>query len=369
MPAIKEDAMERVKCSDAAAASLDRRSALPGIGKTMLPFAGKYLFLNRVVKMRHLHDPIVLCYHSVVPDEIAEDPLQYGCLVSESEFADQMSLLAQTTTPISLSQFQEWFYHGNSLPLNPVLVTFDDGYRNNLHHAVPILLQYGIPATFFLTAAHIGQNRLLWPTEVYRAILYWPSSKVPMPDGSYFTVASNEMQKRVALAGWVREFCKSLSEDAKSQYLVRLRERAFPELTPDDAEMFGFLSWDEVIKMQTLGFDLGSHTVDHCVLTRVDGVRLRHELQSSKDHIEQVLQRSCASLAYPNGGLEDCSAEVFSAAEDAGYKLGFTTKPGACTRQNSALALNRICIPGKLSRLGFESRISGLHGFLKSTFQ
>ncbi|MGH9587125.1 MAG: polysaccharide deacetylase family protein [Acidobacteriaceae bacterium] len=325
--------------------------------------------MNRIAARRHRHDPVVLCYHSVVPDEIAEDPYQYGCFVSESEFSEQISLLAQSMTPISLKLFQSWLYEGRSLPQNPVLVTFDDGYRNNLLHAAPILLKYGVPATFFLTAAHIGQDRILWPTEVYRAILYWPSPDVPLPDGSSITVAPNDLQKRVALAGWVRGFCKSLSEEAKDQYLARLREPSFAALTPDEAEMFGFLSWEEAAKMHDLGFDLGSHTSNHCILTRVNANRLDRELTLSREQIEGVLRMSCSSLAYPNGGSDDCSPEVFTAAHRAGYRLGFTTRPGACTRQTSPLSLNRICIPGKLSRLGFESRISGLHDLLKSSLK
>jgi peptidoglycan/xylan/chitin deacetylase (PgdA/CDA1 family) len=346
-----------------------RKAAVSAIGKSMLPVAGKYLFLNRILTMRHRHDPIVLCYHSVVPDEIAEDPQQYGCFVSVSEFSEQMSVLARSMTPISLAAFQEWHYHGRPLPENPVLVTFDDGYRNNLAHAAPILLRYEIPATFFLTVSHIGGGRLLWPTEVYRAILNWPSPDVPLPDGSSITVAASDLQKRTALAGWVRQSCKALSEERKNEYLARLREPAFPALTSDEAEMFGFLSWDEAMRLQELGFVLGSHTMEHCILTRVHADHLHRELQSSKNQIEGILKSSCAGLAYPNGGSEDCSPQVFSAAGRAGYKLGFTTRPGACTRHTDPLALNRICIPGKLSRLTYESRISGLHDLLRSSFR
>jgi len=361
--------MEGRSCSQAAAVYVDRKAPLPSIGKAMLPVAGKYLLLNKIISRRHRNEPIVLCYHSVVPDEIAKDPLQYGCFVSESEFSEQMSFLAQTMAPISVSRFQQWLYHGSSLPQNPVLVTFDDGYRNNLRHAVPILLKYEIPAAFFLTAAHIGQSRLLWPTEIYRAILYWPFSDVPLPDGSSIAIAPDDQPKRIALASWVRGFCKSLSEEAKCEYLARLREAVVPALTPTETEMFGFLSWDEAIRMRELGFDIGSHTLEHCILTRVSSDRLHRELKFSKNQIEANLQNACPSLAYPNGGSEDCSPEVFSEAEKTGYRLGFTTRPGTCTRQASPMALNRICIPGKLSGLSFESRISCLHDFVKNSFR
>jgi peptidoglycan/xylan/chitin deacetylase (PgdA/CDA1 family) len=359
--------METGWCAHAAAEYVRRKFRLARIGRAVVPMMGEFLYLNRILTARRRHAPLVLCYHGVVPDEVAEDPQRYGNIVSVSEFSEQMSLLSRTMTPISLPALNSWFYGGPALPANPVLVTFDDGYRNNAIHAVAILLKFGIPAVFFATVNHIGTERLLWPTEAYRSVLLWPSPQVPLPDGSVIDVSPSDLRKRMALAQWVREFCKTLSEERKNQYLLCLRETTFPALTPDEVEMFRFLSWEETCRLHQMGFAVGSHTMDHSILTRIPADRLRHELEVSKWQLEKNLGTSCVSIAYPNGSESDYSPHVLSAAARANYKLGFTTGPVGCTRCTDPLAVDRICIPGKISRIGYQSRISGLHDWLRSS--
>jgi peptidoglycan/xylan/chitin deacetylase (PgdA/CDA1 family) len=360
--------MQVDSCCNAAAEYIRRKHTLARIGKVVLPLGGELLFLNRILTARRHNNPVVLCYHGIVPDEIANSPLRECNLVGLSEFSEQMSLIARTMTPISLSELESWHHGDSTLPRNPVLITFDDGYRNNLIHAAAVLLKYSIPAVIFSTVEYLGTDRMLWPTEVYRSILLWPSAKVPLPDGSSILIRPDDLQKRIALAEWVREFCKTLSEELKETYLLHLHEAALPVLTPNEMEMFRFLSWEETRQLHRMGFTIGSHTMNHHILTRISADHLRKELEESKQQIEKHLNTSCISLAYPNGSPEDYSPEVCSEVAQAGYKLGFTSNAGTCSRQTDPLALNRICIPGKLSRLDYQCRISGLHDLLKSPF-
>ena len=355
--------------SDTAAEYIFRNATFTRLAKAVVPYAGELLYLNRMLVARHPNEPIILCYHGVVPDEVAADSQGHGNLVSVSEFSEQMSLLAQTMTPIYPSALENWLNGSGDLPSNPMLITFDDGYRNNFVHAAPILLKFGIPAIFFPTVSHIGTNRLLWTTEVYRSILLWPSAMVPLPDGSTIAVPANDLQKRRLLAGWVREYCKTLDGELKDQYLLHLREADLPPLGCHEVEMFSFLSWEETAWLYSVGFTIGSHTMDHSILTRIGRDSLRSELEGSREHLEKHLGASCTAIAYPNGGRADYSPQVLSDVAQAGYKLGFTTETGPCTRRMNPLALSRICIPGNLSRLGFQSRISGLHDLLKSSLR
>jgi peptidoglycan/xylan/chitin deacetylase (PgdA/CDA1 family) len=354
-------------CSQTAAEYIRRKSMLERIGKAALPFAGEFLLLNRILTERRRQCPLVLCYHGVVPDEIAEDPQRYGNLTGLSEFTEQMSLLARTMTPITPSAFDDWLHNGSPLPDNSVLITFDDGYRNNLTHAAGVLRKFGIPAVIFAVVGCIGTDRLLWPTEIYRSILLWPSAVVPLPDESTIAIPPNDGEKRITLATWVREFCKVLSEESKNFYLSRLREAALPALEPSEMEMFRFLSWEELCKLHRMGFEVGSHTMEHCVLTRIYAYRLRRELEESRQQIERRLETSCLSFCYPNGQPADYSPQIISQVARAGYRAGFTTNPGACTRHMDPLALHRVSIPGKLSQRAYRSRISGLHDLLKSS--
>jgi peptidoglycan/xylan/chitin deacetylase (PgdA/CDA1 family) len=352
-------------CAKIAAESLRRTSVWRRIGKAAVPLAGRYLFLNRVLRARRRNLPLILCYHGVVPDEFADDPFNYGNVVSISEFSEQMAMIARSMRPMPLASLRDWLVGSTEMPPDSVLVTFDDGYRNNLKHAAPILTRFGIPAAFLASVGYLGGQRLLWPTEIYRRVLLWPSKRVPLPDDSMLDISLTEIPKRVALAEWAREFCKLIPDEHRRHYLRILSEAVVPALTEAEAEMFSFLSWDELRQLHRLGFEIGSHTTDHCILTRIPACQLAVELLASKRQIEEHLQVPCLSLAYPNGSQADYSPAILVAAVQAGYQMGFTTNSGPCTRSGSALALNRVCVPGKLSGDGFQSRVSCLHDELK----
>jgi peptidoglycan/xylan/chitin deacetylase (PgdA/CDA1 family) len=354
-------------CAEIAAESLRRTSVWRRIGKAAVPLAGRYLCLNRALRARRRKIPLIVCYHGVVPDKFADDPLNYGNVVSVSEFSEQMAMIARSMRPISLASLRDWLVGSTEMPPDSVLVTFDDGYRNNLTHAAPILTRFSIPAVFFASVGYVGSERLLWPTDIYRRVLLWPFKHVPLPDGSMLDVSPAEVPKRIALAEWAREFCKLIPDDLRTHYLRILSKAEVSVLTPAEEEMFSFLSWDELRQLHRLGFEIGSHTTDHCILSRVPACQLAVELLDSKQRIEEHLRVPCISVAYPNGSQVDYSPAVLVAAVQAGYQLGFTTNSGPCMRTGSPLTLNRVCVPGKLSGDGFQSRVSCLHDGLKHT--
>lgn len=356
-----------MSCAEMAIAGLHSASAWHRAGKGMVPFVGRYLFLNRAFRAHRRHLPLVLCYHSVVPDKFSEDPFDYGNVVSVTEFSEQMALLVKSMRPISPGLLLRWLAGSAEIPRDSVLVTFDDGYRNNLTHAAPILARLKIPALLFVSVGYIGGERLLWPTDIYRRVLLWRSNSIPLPDGSMLVVPATETSKRIALATWIREFCKSIPDAQRKGYLDILCDAAVPMLTQAETEMFSFLSWEELRRLHEMGFDIGSHTSEHCILTRIPPCQVAVELAGSKQRIEEKLRAPCLSLAYPNGTRADYSPAVVSAAKEAGYQVGFTTKPGSCIREGSALTIDRVCVPGKLSRDGFRSRMSSFHDEVKRT--
>ena len=138
-------------------------------------------------------------------------------------------------------------------------VTFDDGYATLATKALPILAELGLVATVFM------------PTR-------FPDSGEPM------------------------------SWPGIEDWLGTEHE---PELEP--------LGWDGLRTLSDAGWEIGSHTVSHPRLTRIDDERLAAELAESKAELERRLERPCRSLAYPYGDVDE---RVIAAARDAGYVAG-----------------------------------------------
>jgi peptidoglycan/xylan/chitin deacetylase (PgdA/CDA1 family) len=319
--------------------------------------------LNRAIRRARRQSLLVLNYHGVVSGDSSRDPILYGNVMSVGEFSRQIAEVARLFHPIGASELLDWRTGRRSLPPNPALVTFDDGYRNNLTFAAPVLERYGIPAIINICTGYIGQKEILWPDEIHCRVLFWPERVIPMPSSRQQRNVPDSFVERKALAGYLREACKRLPPSHRAEYLHRLRQHPTPE--PRE-EVHAFLSWDEVRTLKTRGFEIGSHTVTHPILTQLPPEDRRRELTDSKLQIEQQLGGSCKCFAYPNGGAADVSPAVVEEVRSAGYSFAFTVMGRLASLEDDALALDRVYIPAAVSAAEFLGRISGSHGALKS---
>ena len=105
---------------------------------------------------------MVVLYHRVVdPADVGElDPDLIDA--TPADFDAQMAALAQQFRPVSIDDVLAAHRAGRPVPAGSVLVTFDDGYRDNFEHAFPILKRHGIPGLFFISTGHVDGRRLFW---------------------------------------------------------------------------------------------------------------------------------------------------------------------------------------------------------------
>ncbi len=299
---------------------------------------------------------LVLTYHGVVAEDHPGD-YRFRSTVSRRDFRTQLETVGKLLSPISGSDLIDTLDGRRSLPRNAVLITFDDGYRNNLTHAAPELERAGIPAVFFVSTGYIGSDRVLWPLEIKLRLQDWDGDPLPLPGG--LEVPSDmDRGSRTAQILKISDLCKHLSDAERRRYLSQLRAR--PWSCPLDPEVYAFMSWDEVRDLRGRGFDIGSHTVEHPILSRLDSDELTIELAASKRAIEAKLGTDCPWLAYPNGGRADFSADVVAQAESAGYRCAFTQLPGFNSPLEVPFELCRMDVPGHVHPAVFHSRLSGL---------
>lgn len=110
----------------------------------------------------------ILMYHEVAArpeiDALA-GRTQRGYILPREDFERQMAYLAGAGYhSVSLRQLYAWSQSREQLPANPVVITFDDGFSGNFNHALPVLRQYGLTATFFVVSNRVGDpDMLTWP--------------------------------------------------------------------------------------------------------------------------------------------------------------------------------------------------------------
>jgi peptidoglycan/xylan/chitin deacetylase (PgdA/CDA1 family) len=330
--------------------------SLRGIAKASILSACQYLGVNSMARNRMRRQLLVLAYHGVV-SSYQTDRIRYATTVSVAEFDEHLRVLRKSFHPIGPDDLTAWYEGRENLPDHAVLVTFDDGYRNNLTLAAPVLKSHDIPCIFHVAAGYIDTPRMLWTTEVVLRLLRWPNAVVPTPDGGSISVPAGKWE-RAQLAQRLREQCKNISWDSLQTYLQHLRQPAID--LSEDEELYGFMTWDEVRQLHRQGFEIGSHTVDHPILSQVSSDQLHFELRESKRRIELETGAPCTAIAYPNGRPESVSQAVVNAAREEDYRLGFTVIEQFTAMPLNALAVNRLCIMGHLPLSSFIFRVSGV---------
>jgi peptidoglycan/xylan/chitin deacetylase (PgdA/CDA1 family) len=300
----------------------------------------------------------VLCYHGVVRDKTGGDDYLFRNCTTAGEFRHQLRLLKRHYRPVSAKDLLDALRASRPLPERAVLVTFDDGYRNNLTVAAPELEAEGVPALFHLTTGLIGTRERLWGTRLDLVVMEWKDGDIPLPDGSR-EARPRDVAGRRALAARLRKACKHLDDPGRLEYLGRLA-RAHGAPLAGDQERDAFMTWDDARELHRRGFALGAHTVSHPIMSRLSLEQAETELRECKSRIERELGTECPWLAYPNGKPEDVGVAVMRSARACGFEVAFTTTPGYFVVGDDPLAIPRVGVGGRTSAAAFLGRVAGL---------
>jgi peptidoglycan/xylan/chitin deacetylase (PgdA/CDA1 family) len=322
-------------------------------------------YVNRVVSQLHSSRLTALCYHGVIPDDLPSGHPQRANNVSVAAFKEQLEFVCRWFHPVSVRAVRDWCVQGTPLPKRPLLVTFDDGYRNNLTCAAPLLKKFGVPAVIFISTGYIDTERLFWHDELVRRLSVWPLPEIPMPGSSAARPWPSNVKEGSALARDIVNTCKRIGNDDRLRYLNCIREQTTHwKLDSAESEVVGPMTWKEVRKLVKQGFAIGSHTIEHPTLSRLTPAVLEQELRGSKARIEREASQPCFSIAYPNGTLTDISPDVLAQTEAAGYDMGFTMAEQLHRPGGNRYRIARISVPGHAPLGALRIRASGLHTLL-----
>ncbi len=262
---------------------------------------------------------LILNYHRVGdPARTPYDSGLFSCTAAELDW--QVGRLKRQFQIVSLAEAAE-IAHGVAQPKGTaVLITFDDGYRDNFDQAFPVLRRHGVPAAFFLPTLFVGGQRLPWWDEIAFLVKRARGEMlhVGYPEVAEFSLADRE---RAVVA--VLKLFKRAASIETGRFLDGLSAASGVARPGADAERC-FLSWDEARAMQAAGMGFGSHTHTHEILGRLPYARQVEELATSRNILERELGGEIDTLAYPVGKLDCFTEETFRALRTAGYRTAFS---------------------------------------------
>ena len=279
--------------------------------------------------------------------------------VDPNHFDEQMEVLRRRTTVQSLDELLRSHSEGAISP-GSVAVTFDDGYRDNLIHAKPILQKHDVPATVFVTTGYLSQTREYWWDEVQRHILESPRlpghleleiggatrtwSVEVDPDSGEETEGWNVLEaaphgSRRELYRFLCEALKPIATGDRIEILDRLAAWCGNTVTPRPD--YRALSNSEVAELEGDSIRIGAHTVSHPTLSGCATAEQRREIVSSREQLERILGHPVSVFAYPYGNRSDYTPETVELVREAGFTAACSTVPEPVWRRTDVHQLPR----------------------------
>ncbi|KRT54694.1 polysaccharide deacetylase family protein [endosymbiont of Ridgeia piscesae] len=254
-------------------------------------------------------------------------------------------------------------------PLKPnsCVLTFDDGYRNNLTDALPLLRKHGIPGLFYPATAHIDQQKVYW---IDRLDYILQKADV---EGREIQIGGQSVKidasSRGALLNSYRRIIMgfkqhSESDEAMQHELYALASKLEAEADDsidqviDNDRWAALMSWEEIAQAsQAPDLLFGSHTVDHVLIGNDRKERVRDQLVNSKAAIEQHTGKPCDHFCYPAGSWDKQAVELLA---ESGYRSAVTSDFGTNRVGDNPLILKRYPFPNSGSPLNTLAHTSGL---------
>jgi peptidoglycan/xylan/chitin deacetylase (PgdA/CDA1 family) len=249
----------------------------------------------RLAKIITRKSPRIFMYHGFSNDETTG-------YVSAKLFEWQLQIIKKHFNPVTFLTLSDMVSENKAIPSNTIVITIDDGYRNFYEVAYPLLQQYKIPATFFVTSDFIEQKLWLWPDKLKWIVFNSQSEKrqlVCMDQQLSFSGQKNEDWQML------NDLCLSLAEVEKNRFITLLAERLGVRLPFNAPDNYAACSWDELLEMQRNGIEIGGHTVTHPSLGQVSESVAKKEIVDSLHKINQHLGVTRRTFCYPNGQPED----------------------------------------------------------------
>jgi len=268
---------------------------------------------------------IVSNYHYIREDFSAKHPSIFG--LTPKQFRLQMEELSKAGSFISQKDLLN--FRNKKFDKNYILITFDDGLKEQYELAKPILDTLGIPFIFFINTANFAENKVslvhkihlvrsrLSSTEILKELSKISLFELTPQEKALAIFHYNYDEEQTALLKYLLNFKMNLSQ--QQEFINPLFEQLFEEKRLNSELYFD----EQMLQVLNKEDALGSHSHSHVPLGKISSDELQTELKQSQDFFRLKFGKPAMSISYPYGSLE-ASSKISEQVDAHGFKMGFT---------------------------------------------
>lgn len=321
-----------------------------------------------LARIRDTHEASILSFHGLCEGMGTDRVLDWSLHLPLEIFRRVCAFLASNYSVVSLQSVVDRLKAGEKLEPNSVVLTFDDGYASNYHLAWPVLREFNLSATIFVTTGFLDGTEPMWFQRLDQALgtsvkpfLDWksPHGKDRLPLGT--------REKRQRALGRLLPELKHMPDEDMLGEIDRIEQALGTEPPAVGAlpEPMRPMTWQQVWELAATGLiDFGGHTHTHPVLSRCRPEAMRGEIFTCHERLRQELGRAPRLFAFPNGGQGDYSDGTLALLREVGFESACTMRNGRIDQNSSLMELPRYGSPESVWEV--EATVSGAFEAVKA---
>src|SRR5688572_30120525 len=288
----------------------------------------------------------ILVYHGICPD----DHLRFNTLfIKLKTFETQLRLYKKYFNIVSLDDFYHQRFNNEKFT---ICLTFDDGFANNYKYVLPLIEQYQVPATFFITGIREAGYDILWNDTLSIAYKYGPSTFtfrnekfVLGTHGKYISSSSGKALADILRSGGFENKAEMI--EILGSFKRRVENDYWLQMTKEQIKTLSGNRW----------VTIGSHSYYHNDLAKNSGDVVKDDLTWSKQYLENTTGKEIKALAFPYGSY---TRETVQEAKNAGFTQLLATEFLFPEDANDAMLRERFTINPFISNVNqIHANIAG----------
>ena len=254
----------------------------------------------------------ILVYHRVVKDEEIEEDLELGLTVSCSNFEKHIKEIKSKYKICSMDEFIKNLKKKTNEFM--VAITFDDGYKDNLYQALPILTKHEVPASIYVTTRFLNEEVDIWWYELGEVIQNRKEINFEYQRKKFNFLLDNKKRKFLAYQNLMKLF-KSIKIDAQNELIEKITNTKKRKNYSDIC-----LNSEEILMLEKNPLiTISSHGHNHQNLKILNDEEVKYEITKSLEVLENIINRKVKHFAYPFGGKDQVSTREYNLIEDMNF--------------------------------------------------
>lgn len=316
-------------------------------------YTGLYFILKLIFLKNGLY---IFFYHNIVDTEKCKQTGESIALssVDKKKFDRQLRYFKREYNVITMDEAFELLKKNAVLDKKYLVVTFDDGYKDNHIYGCALFQKHEIYPTIYLSANNVDNSTYLWP-DILKHLVY-QSKKANIAVDIYNIHYSSRFKTtgdRIRFLESINEDIKKLDEEKKYEVFEYLSSILDVDIQRKCDIM---LNWGEVKSLTSIGVLIGAHTLNHPILATLVEEAAENEIYGSKRLIEEKTQMPIEHFAYPNGKPDDINQFCINRVRKY-FKTAVTTIPGINRQGTDLMRLKRIGIAYDLNIVDLKIKV------------